>query len=66
MCRGVVLDALNIIIKTYKYLHFETKPTPLSVHGVKEHYMNGTQTSKYYMNAETFYITGRFSYVATL
>ena len=33
----LTLDALNIKIKPYKYLYFETKPTPLSVHGVKEH-----------------------------
>ena len=38
----LTLDVFNLKVKTYKYLYFETKPTSLSVHAVKEHYMNGT------------------------
>ena len=36
------------------------KPTSSSVHAVKEHYMSGTQTSKYniHMNAANLYIIG--------
>ena len=40
------LDSFNAKMKSYKYLYFETKPTPLTTYSLRDNDMTGSQTSE--------------------
>ena len=42
----ITLEFLNGLIKSYKYLSFETKPATLLLHSVREGDLSGKQTSR--------------------
>ena len=43
----ITLDEFNGKLRSYPYLYFETKPTPLSTQAIKDYDLSGKQSGKY-------------------